>query len=127
MSAYDDLIGVPFAWNGRGPDAFDCYGLVMHLFRTEQGVTLPDFGESRPTTQAETALLMQNSLPRWTRLDGPERGCVVYMRIHGAGSHVGYVIDPRRFIHVWQDSGGVCIERLGDWQRRVVGYYRFNS
>lgn len=38
---YKDLLGKPFRWGARGPDAFDCWGLVMAVFR-RAGVDLKD-------------------------------------------------------------------------------------
>lgn len=36
------ILGAPFQWRGRGPVAYDCLGLVMHLYRSCYGVELPD-------------------------------------------------------------------------------------
>ena len=27
----DDLLGVPYKVHGRGPDSYDCYGLVIEV------------------------------------------------------------------------------------------------
>lgn len=41
-----DLIGKPFADGGRGPDEFDCWGLVKYIFHRERGIVLPDYAVS---------------------------------------------------------------------------------
>jgi cell wall-associated NlpC family hydrolase len=122
---YADLIGTPFQWGGRGPDSYDCFGLVMMLFRVEQGIEVPDV--ARATCAAEAAIVMRDNAWRWTRIEASEKGCLMFMRARGLGSHVGYCIGQGRFIHVWEDSGGVCVERISDWRNRTVGFYRFGA
>jgi cell wall-associated NlpC family hydrolase len=39
----DHYIGLPYREGARGPDAFDCYGLVAEVYRSILGVNLPDW------------------------------------------------------------------------------------
>lgn len=39
----DAYIGLPYREGARGPDAYDCYGIVAAVFRAAHGVSLPDF------------------------------------------------------------------------------------
>lgn len=120
-SEITELIGVPFAYGGRGPDTFDCYGLLMHLHAL-RGVKLPDYRS--PRDQATIAALMANQLTLWEQCE-PEAGACVALRIVRGVSHCGMVLEDDRFIHTWEKSGGVCIERLSDWQHRTLGVYRY--
>jgi cell wall-associated NlpC family hydrolase len=120
MADFSDLVGVPFAYGGRGPDALDCYGLVMECARRE-GVELPDFGHSKD--QAEIMAMMVASLPQWRQIE-QRHGAVAFMRV-GRTTHVGYVFGPNHMIHAWEDSGGVTIVRLADWQHRILGFYEY--
>ena len=38
----DELLGKPFRLGARGPDAFDCFGLVGWLYREVYGIEIPD-------------------------------------------------------------------------------------
>ena len=38
---FDDLIGKPYKENGRGPEDYDCYGLVLTVCH-RLGINLPD-------------------------------------------------------------------------------------
>ena len=37
------LIGVPYRDEGRGPDFYDCYGLIKHLYQNQLNVDIPDY------------------------------------------------------------------------------------
>jgi cell wall-associated NlpC family hydrolase len=118
---YDDLIGAPFRLGARGPDAFDCYGLVMELMR-RAGASVPDYRS--PQVMEEVAASIGRQMPHWTPCE-PEPGAVATIRLGEHISHVGIVLPFDRMIHSWERSGGVCVERLHTWRRLITGYYRF--
>lgn len=117
----DDLIGVPFAYGGRGPDSFDCYGLIMECAR-RAGKNLPDFGFA--SDQALISAMMGSTMPQWQETE-PGPGAVVLIRIGRLVSHVGYMLNADHMIHAWHKTGGVTIERIDTWQPRIVGFYRY--
>lgn len=116
-----ELVGTPFAYGGRGPDSFDCYGLVRELHR-RQGILLPDYRS--PTDQPRIAALMMNQLQLWEECR-PEPGSVALFKILGRATHCGLVLPADKFIHTWEGSGGVVVERLDDWKQRTHGFYRY--
>ena len=121
MDKCTDLIGTPFLFGGRGPDFFDCYGLVMECSR-RNGVVVPDFGFS--SDQALISAMMGSTMPQWQETPcGP--GAVVLLRVGRYVSHVGYMIDNDQMIHTWDASGGVLIERIDVWKQRIVGFYKY--
>lgn len=123
-SLFDDLIGLPFVRDARGPDAYDCWGLVMEAYRRWHGVEVPDY-RSKDARRETVAAAMQEA-PRdgfWTPLPAPEPGSVLVLNVRSFGCHAGFALTPGRFLHVGQGRGGVGIERLGRiW--RVLGVYR---
>ena len=121
MPDMTDLVGVPFRYGARGPDAYDCYGLVLECAR-RAGVSLPDFGSA--SDQGVIAAMMGASLPLWAEV--PCRpGAVVLLRVGRFIAHVGYVTGVDQFIHTWESSGGVTMARLSDWKQRIVGFYEY--
>lgn len=121
MDDFSDLIGVPFEYGGRGPDRFDCYGLVMECARRE-GVSLPDFGFAND--QALISAMMGATMPQW--IETPKaRGAIVLLRTGRWVSHVGFMLDDDRMIHTWDKSGGVTTQRVEDWKQRIVGFYKY--
>lgn len=118
---FSDLIGVPFAYGGRGPDAYDCYGLLRKLY-ADDGVEIPDY--LSPTDGARITALMLGQVHLWRELSKPHPGCAILFRIPG-NMHVAYYIGDDWFIHTWEGSGGVTKERLSQWRHRVVGFYEY--
>lgn len=120
-SAIIDLIGVPFAYGGRGPDTYDCYGLLMELYRRKD-IEICD--QRSPERVAEIAKEMSEAMWKWQPVER-RPGVAILFRIKGFGAHVGMALKHDRFIHTWEGTGGVCIERLSHWDRRIVGFYDF--
>jgi cell wall-associated NlpC family hydrolase len=117
---YADLIGKPFAHGGRGPAAYDCYGLVTEVQR-RLGRKVPDYAYDH--THQQIAYCIEHAIPFWTPC-AAEPGAVAAIRVGRYVCHVGTVLPNGKLIHAWESSGGVCIERLQEWERRIVGYYR---
>lgn len=117
-----ELVGTPFQHGARGPDKFDCYGLVMHIMRSKHGVQLPDF--RAVNDQAVIAANFANGVQVWEKTE-ERAGSVALFRIGRYISHCGYMLDDMRMIHTWDKSGGVVIERVDTWQQRTVGFYRY--
>jgi cell wall-associated NlpC family hydrolase len=116
------LIGVPFKYGGRGPEHLDCYGLVKLCYEAEHKVELPEFRS--PDEQARILATIVGNLPMWEEVPAAP-GRVVLFKIMGILQHVGYILPGDSFIHTWERSGGVVIERLSAWKSRIAGCYRF--
>lgn len=132
---YSDLIGVSFQYGGRGPDAFDCYGLVKECLQ-RNGVEIPDYRS--PSVLKEVADLVAAEKYRWRKIavkQGSEiipanvltPGRVLEIRVNGLACHVGFIHRPRAFLHTWEDSGGVVQNQLSDWRDRILGVYEYDG
>ena len=126
----NDLIGKPFRDMGRGPDCFDCFGLVMEVFR-RQGIELPDYGAGIWADQAaQIDRAICDASDQWTALSRPVRGCLIALRFpypHWV-SHLGVMLDGERFINVRLKTK-VVIDRISSpaWRRRIAGFYKYRS
>lgn len=121
---WSHLVGVPFEYDGRGPDTFDCYGLVRQCWRETHGIELPDFkSPSDPGLQAALGINQLFSL--WQNTDC-QPGVMAAIRIGSYTRHCAFVIDNDTMIHAWEPSGGVSIVPLNEeWKRRITGFYRY--
>ncbi|WP_213761981.1 NlpC/P60 family protein [Caballeronia sp. dw_19] len=113
-------IGLPWVDGARGPDAFDCWGLLRWVEDKHFGLVLPEL----PALPDETRNLYraQIEMGAWTVIDRPVHGSGALLR-GGDRPHVGVYLDI--------DGGGVlhAQERVGvvftaKQQLRMVGYPR---
>lgn len=117
-----DLIGIPFEYNGRGNDSYDCYGLLIELFK-RKGIKIPDFKSE--TDACVIAAMMEGKRHLWHRVDDYTPYSALLIRTKVYFSHCGMYLGDNKFIHTTEKTGGVCIERLSDWHHRIEGFYRY--
>lgn len=84
------LVGKPWKRQGRGPDSFDCYGLVRHVLSLHYDITLPDI--DTPCTYPSIHCMIQDNSASWVQTDTPEDGAVILMGRKRAVVHVGVII-----------------------------------
>ncbi|MGE8141845.1 NlpC/P60 family protein [Novosphingobium sp. NPDC080210] len=118
---FSDLFGIPFARGGRGPDSYDCYGLVREMF-ARAGKEIPDF--ESPGTLEEVADIVTDGSRKFTPVPAGTPGSLVTFRVEGIGAHVGFVLDENSFLHTTQGTG-VCVERLNNSGFRPIGFYDY--
>jgi cell wall-associated NlpC family hydrolase len=104
-----DLLGKPYKNGGRGPDAFDCSGLVYYAFK-KSGLALPVTAEEQGRTGVEVQ--REATLP----------GDLVIFKIK-RGFHVGILLNDREFVHA-SKSRGVAIDDLAlpYWVKTLYGF-----
>lgn len=104
-----DLIGKPYMWGGKGPDAFDCSGLVHYVYR-KNGVLLP--GSTGDLMKVGFEVERDRALP----------GDLVFFNIK-RDYHVGIMIDRRGFVHSSATRGVVVDDVDGAyWARRITAF-----
>lgn len=120
LAKFEALIGLPYVNGGRGPDCYDCYGLIRELLRRD-GITVPDY--KSPDDKRAVVAIFQGELRLWeeTRLSP---GVILLFRVPG-NFHVGYYLGDDQFIHTWEKSGGITIEYMNEWLPRLKGAYRY--
>lgn len=85
-------LGKPWEQNGRGPDTFDCYGLVWWVYRKHLGIELPNHNVAHLEDHLDKAaqfIAEGMKSGDWFKLEVPREGCIVGMsrsrRIHHVG------------------------------------------
>lgn len=119
-----DLMSARYEEGGRGPDAYDCFGLFAELCR-RRGVVIPPHPSPSDDQQREMEI-KSVAAAEWIPLDAPEIGCAVVLRIGPWMSHLGMVLEGGKFIHASRHSG-ITVSRLDDvqWVQRIAGFYRY--
>ena len=104
-----DLIGKPYKSHGRGPDAYDCYGLDMEVAK-RLGHKVPDlFKELKKGDPRDSEYVAASE--GLIKTDTPKFGdIVVFLNRRGRIYHCGIVLNQGDFIHC--DEDGVNIKKL---------------
>lgn len=93
----DAFIGLPYREGARGPDAYDCYGLVAAVLRAVRGDVLPDWCQAAPGPQSASraisaALAGEVAGGRTARVDHPADLDIVIVGSQTRPHHVGVVV-----------------------------------
>jgi cell wall-associated NlpC family hydrolase len=125
MIVTQDLIGTPFKFRGRGPDFYDCYGLVMEVSR-RFGVELPDYVYPEVEDLPGAAAAIERHIKGWKPCE-MRPGAILHFKVLDTPSHVGIVLNKFDFIHCWELCHGVMKEKIADWNKphRLLGVYEY--
>lgn len=120
------LIGRPYLRGAAGPDAFDCWGLVRHVFALRYGIAMPVVAVDSGDDQADVIRAAAQA-SGWRPADAgtPQDGDIALMR-GPLGRHVGVLVladGHLRLLHS-VERVGVCMQALADV--RAAGFSRPN-
>lgn len=116
----NDWIGLPYAKQGRGPDAYDCPGLFLALQADRFGRVLPD---PRCTmAEAVRQRTVDSYRPLFERVERPQDGDALLFRVGDRLLHVGFAVGPRHMLHIENEAGSVleCWDSTR-WRARLAG------
>jgi len=123
-------VGSDFASHGRGPDEFDCWGLVRWVLLREYGIEAPDFGEEyeHPTDAEGIPKAIETGKAGWCRVSDAREGDVVVLNVYGKPMHCGVVVSPGFMLHTRRGVGS-CVESYERplWKPRLEGVYRHRA
>ena len=120
---YEDLLGKQFEYGARGPDKFDCWGLVMEMLKRD-GVYPEDYGWHNEASKIQSMMLAAEQKD-WQQCPFQPRALVLF-KIGRFVRHVGYIVSFTQFIHCWENTNEVVVENLSeDWTNRIVGVYQY--
>ena len=126
-------VGLPFRSRGRGPDDWDCYGLIRGAVAARCGVELPMYldGYDRAEDSVEVARVVAAALPDWRavgRQDEREGDVVLLRTRDGRGAHVGLLVGdglPGFVLEMLPRMRSVCPRREGPvMEPRILGAFR---
>lgn len=123
MQWVNDWVGLSYAKQGRGPDAYDCLGLFLALQAARFGRVLPD----PRCTMAEAVRqgVADGLKPLFQPVGCPQDGDALLFRVGGRLLHVGFAVGPRHMLHIENEAGSVleCWDSTR-WRERLEGVYR---
>jgi probable lipoprotein NlpC len=123
---FDDLIGKPYEDMARGPDAYDCWGLIIEV-ASRVGKVIPDYenvvcGEE---AKVEGYLAHKGEYVKLSVREAEPGDVVVWKQIDGH-LHFGVVEDRYHFLHTRIELG-VRRNRMDNpiIQQLIDGVYRW--
>ncbi len=124
-------VGLPFEDGGRGPESFDCWGLVRQVYAFELGIDLPSYGEisARDLGRIARAMGQGQAEDCWRGIGTPAAFDVVLMRAAGGARavvHVGLAVDARRLLHIEAATSAVVVPLSHvSVAGRILGFRRY--
>ena len=124
-----NLIGIPFKQGGNNIDGFDCYGLVVYVFKNFYGIEIPNYNhqiiDAFNATDINTTI--DKALKNWQEIKEPEEPCAVLIRNHPVYvNHIGVYVGGNKFMHALKKVG-VILSDINDkyWSKKIEGYYKW--
>ncbi|MEC8919180.1 MAG: NlpC/P60 family protein [Pseudomonadota bacterium] len=124
MIDVNEYIGLPYQVEGRGPKAYDCWGLIRLVYADRLGIDLPSNLGYDETLTAHTSEMIEQGRDGWLSVAAPSAYDVVLLNVAGSPNHIGLVIAPGWMLHTTHQKNA-CIESYTRpaWRQRVEGFY----
>jgi cell wall-associated NlpC family hydrolase len=123
---FDDLIGKPFLDLGRGPDGYDCWGIVMEV-SGRLGLRVMDYGDhSSCLDQRSVSTAYLAHRHEYLEVAVPKPGDIVLYKNGTGDLHFGIVIDDHHFLHTSKGNVGCRRNRFDHpaMSGLIKGFYR---
>jgi cell wall-associated NlpC family hydrolase len=113
------LVGAPFVWGGRGPDGYDCWGLIRAA--TDMlGLPVPPDYTTQTQACATKTIEAELKAPTSVRQESGSPGDIVMMSTHQRIHHTG-LVTPYGILHTTRGLGAVIMPESA---LRATGYQR---
>jgi cell wall-associated NlpC family hydrolase len=123
----DKYIGKEYEAFARGPDKFDCLGLVIDIYKEVHSIDIFDHAYNNTHAFKENSEFysIEEKTGKWDEIISPAKYDLVVFDIGGYPVHVGVMIDSKRFIHA-HESCNIAVESIESvkWRTRINGFYR---
>jgi cell wall-associated NlpC family hydrolase len=110
----DELQGKPWTLGANGPDTFDCWGLVRHIYKQVFDIELPVIQADHDSALYLARFMKQTEhRKRLKQVQHPCHGAVVLMSGNNHPTHVGVYLEVDRggILHC-MESAGVRFDRV---------------
>lgn len=103
----NNYVGKPWVSGGRGPESFDCWGLLVWVYAHHYGRTLPEYAHHDATSQDGNRRLFQREKADWQEVLAYKDGDAVAISAGKRFHHVGVYLDTDGglILHACQGKG----------------------
>jgi len=119
-------ISLSYKDHGRSFEGVDCWGLIYLIYKTEYNIILPTYDTYITSGDIKTvSRTIINNLHQWQAITSPQFSDIIILNIAHQPTHVGFVIDNNKMLHVLQGCNSV-IESYNNpmWKKRIFGFVR---
>ena len=116
---FEDLLGIPFKLHGRDKDGFDCYGLVLEVYK-RLGHNMVDLDRAYKENNEKD---LDDNVYNITKCSGLKKttekeygNIILFYDNKGRVCHIGVFLKRDDFIHC--DGEGVHISKLSTYYRK---------
>lgn len=120
-----DYIGLPYKEGSWGPDEFDCWGLLAHVYKNEFKIDLLEHMLAYDGVKDKVSRMSEH-IGEWTPVEIPVAGDGVLFLVQGRMPHCGIYVGDGTVLHS-VDGIASCIQKIDvpKWKSRFEGYYRY--
>lgn len=122
-----NYIGLEYRDAHWGPDYFDCWGLIAHVYKNEFDIDIIN-DMTMYNSRVSKIRRMHKYWHNWISVDKPKVGDGILFLIGGKSPHCGIYIGNGTMLHSIENVSS-CIQRIDNptWKPRLEGYYRYSS
>ena len=131
VSFVPQLLGKPWISGARGPDSFDCWGVLFWIYSEHLRISVPEYPGIDASNAGLTETLMTEAAEGdgWIALDAPMHVCTVTMSRTDRVGHVGMFLDVDGGLVLHCQRGvGVVIHSISDLKHLLrfsqLGWFR---
>jgi len=130
--SFDHLIGKPFKDMGRGPDGYDCWGIIIAAGKV-LGISVPDYGDFHYDDIQGISSGVSRNIVEWeflgTWVDDPLPGTGILFKQDSSGYiHFGLCVGNGLFIHANKELGAHLARISHPFYRKSIrGFYRLRD
>lgn len=118
-----DLIIELRRYIGRPYEQYNCFDLVKEFYRDKFNLELKNYFEGPVPNRKDVESLIVTNKGDFVRVEKPQFGDIVVIRLFGLECHIGVVIESGKFLHSARNVGSI-LDRLERYNKMIAGYYR---
>ena len=129
VTSIKQFTGLPYKTGGRGPEYYDCWGLVRLFYQEVFGIELPLHAGmyfDGNTNNLHEEIVKRSVACEFEKVVDKKFGDILLMRHYQHPVHAGIRISDTEFIHSVQNIGSVKTEEKR-WRNKVEQYYRHKT
>lgn len=111
---------------GRPYEELNCWGLTVKFYSLVLKTELSGIYDGPEIGRSHTENLIYSNKGEFERVDVPQFGDIILIRLYGFESHIAVYLDNGLMLHTSKNTGSV-IENTARWKNLIVGYYRIGK